>query len=140
MKSSTLILTVLPMAFMVILSGVPVASVYCEGEYASTSIIIRGYNLCEYSSLGFFPLVMPFMIYLLERTSKAAAERNNFIITATVICTYGLGYSLKIAWDHLVEIGSFPVEAHVGILLYPLGVMLLPLIAHRACRKSRPAT
>lgn len=102
----------------------PVMSTYLsDGE--SCTLMIRGYNLMEFSALAVIPMIAPLFIIviLLGYQSKSAQEIELLFLTAVNMICYVHG--VNAAKDWLYSLDGSLLEYYPGMLLLPLAFCLV---------------
>ena len=116
------------LALIPVLSGVavfalcalPLISAYCGGGESCT-LVIRGYNLMEFSGWGAVPMLAPLLVpaILFGNQPKAAREAELVLLfLADVVC---YAHSLSAARIWLETVGDSAISVHPGMILCPLG-------------------
>ena len=102
----------------------PVMSIYLsDGE--SCTLMVRGYNLMEFSALAVIPIIAPLFIIviLLGYQSKSAQELELLILTAVNMICYVHGVNAAKEWLYSLD-GSL-LEYYPGMLLLPFAFCLI---------------
>lgn len=109
---------------LLVICVLPVLSVsISDGE--SYKLIVRGYNLMEFSAWGCVPIIAPALIPVIVfgHQTKAAKELELMILfSAHIVCSVH-SFNLARAW--LYDIGGAPVYHHYGMILYSMGFIIL---------------
>lgn len=105
----------------------PIMSIHFEdGE--SCTMIIRGYNLTEFSAWGVVPMLVVFFIpILLSFDLKVSTEEIVLLLlfTGDMVCYV---HSLNAVKVWLIDIGASLISYHAGLILYPMGFLIVWLI------------
>lgn len=86
----------------------------------SATLLVRGYNLIEFSPWGIFPIVAPLLIPLI--LISHLSERIQRVLLATLLASNALCYvsSFLAARTWLEAINVEHIAYHFGTALYPL--------------------
>lgn len=102
----------------------PVMSTYLsDGE--SCTLMVRGYNLMEFTSLSFIPMIAPLFIIviLFGHQSKSAQEIELLLLTTVNMVCYVHGVNAAKEWLYSLD-GSL-LEYYPGMLLLPFAFCLV---------------
>ncbi len=116
-------LMMLSLAF-VALNTMPIFSTFCGGSESCT-LMVRGYNLLEFSAWAALPIFTVVIILgILFSVQKKSAKNAELLLllTANVVCYME---SLKAARVWLESISNAPINSHFGMLAYPIGTMAI---------------
>ena len=105
----------------------PVMSTYLsDGE--SCTLMVRGYNLMEFSALAVIPMIAPLFIIviLLGHQSKSAQEIELISLAAVNLICYVHG--VNAAKDWLYSLDGSLLEYYPGMMLLPLAFGTLILL------------
>jgi hypothetical protein len=111
----------LSLAF-VALNALPIFSAHCGGSESCT-LMVRGYNLLEFSSWAALPVFTVVIILgILFSFQKKSAKNVELLLllVANAVCYLE---SMKAARAWLEGISNAPVNCHFGMIAYPLGTM-----------------
>ena len=115
-KKANIILCEMLIVFM---STFPIMSVPSGGMECGI-LVVRGYNLVEFSSWGIVFLSAPLLL------SATHSKRNKRLVLICVLSSYI--YALCVAYAWLNRIGNSPVAFHIGALLSPLLLLFMVLL------------
>lgn len=113
----------LSLAF-VALNAFPIFSTHCGGS-ASCTLLVRGYNLLEFSSWAVLPVFTAVIILgILFSFQKKSAKNVELLLLllANAVCYME---SMKAARAWIEGISNAPVNCHFGMIAYPLGTMTI---------------
>ena len=102
----------------------PVMSTYLsDGE--SCTLIIRGYNLMEFSTWGFFPLFAPllFLVILFGRQEESVKEIELVILFVSNMFCYIHSFNAARSW--LYSLSCSLTTFHPGALLIPFVFVMI---------------
>lgn len=96
-----------------------------SGASGTCMLIIRGYNLMEFSGLGCIPILTPLLIpgILFGHQSRAAQEIEIMLLFLASMASYI--HSFNSAREWLLKVGSSIISLYPGALLMPLGLILV---------------
>lgn len=105
----------------------PVISAYSGGE-GSCTLIVRGYNLMEFSAFGIIPILAPLMIpvILYGNQSKGAKERGLILLSLGNMFCYTHSFNAAKAW--LENVGDSPISYYPAIAIYHMCFISLLVI------------
>lgn len=109
----------------------PIMSVYSGGTEGCT-LIVRGYNLMEFSAWGVLPAVVPLLTpaILLIHQSKATQEIELILLIVGNAVSYVHGFIAAREW--LAHVGDSMITYHFGVMIFPLVstfVLILALVS-----------
>jgi uncharacterized membrane protein len=113
----------LSLAF-VALNALPIFSARC-GEGESCTLMVRGYNLLEFSFWAVLPVFTVVIILgILFGFQKKSAKNVELLLllAANAVCYLE---SMKAAKAWLEGISNAPVNSHFGMVAFPLGIMAI---------------
>ena len=116
-------LMMLSLAF-VALNAFPIFSVHCGGSESCT-LMVRGYNLLEFSfwaALPVFTVVIILGILFSFQKKSAKNVELLLLLLANAVCYME---SMKAARAWLEGISNAPVNSHFGMVAFPLGIMAI---------------
>ena len=91
--------------------------------------VVRVYNLMEFSAWGSVPIVATVLLpmLLLGSRTKAIREAGILVILAANMISYVHSFNIARAW--LNTIGGLPIEYHIGAIVFPIGILIILLLA-----------
>ena len=101
-----------------VLSGMPLMGVDV-GEMERGTLIVRGFNLMEFSWLGVLPLLVPVLALVFEK--------KHLQLMSLGIATLGYATSFCLARYWLQTVGDKAVIFYLGALIYPLAIVMVVL-------------
>lgn len=109
---------------VIVICVLPILSVDIS-DGGSYKLIVRGYNLMEFSAWGCVPIIAPALIPVIVfgHQAKAAKELELMILFSAHIVCFVHSFNLARAW--LYDIGGAPVYHHYGMILYSMGFIIL---------------
>ena len=113
----------LSLAF-VALNALPIFSAHCGGSESCT-LIVRGYNLLEFSFLAALPVFTVVIILgILFSFQKKSAKNVELLLLllANVVCYLE---SMKATRAWLEGISNAPVNSHFGMVAVPIGTTII---------------
>lgn len=108
----------------VALNALPIFSAHCGGSESCT-LMVRGYNLLEFSFWAVLPVFTVVIILgILFSFQKKSAKNVELLLLllANVVCCLE---SMKAARTWLEGISNAPVNSHFGMVAFPLGIMAI---------------
>ena len=122
---------------MIGLNALPVMSVYSGGSERCV-LMVRGYNLVEFSSLGIVSvtaLLIAAGIFFSCQSKSAKYAELLFLLVMNLLC---YAESSKAARVWLESIGNTSVTYHIGVILIPLvSSILMAVTMIFLCRNCR---
>ena len=115
-------------AAMLGLNALPILSIHCGGSESCT-LMIRGYNLVEFSSWAAIPVFSPVLVLsILFSLQKKSTKNMEFVIllAANAVCYIE---SLRAARTWLDSIANGPINCHPGMLSFPIGTIMIVFYA-----------
>ena len=113
----------LSLAF-VALNALPIFSAHCGGNESCT-LMVRGYNLLEFSSWAALPVFTVVIILgILFSFQKKSAKNVELLLLllANAVCYLE---SMKAARTWLEGTSNDPINCHFGMVAFPLGTMVI---------------
>ena len=113
----------LSLAF-VALNALPIFSAHCGGSESCT-LMVRGYNLLEFSFWAVLPVFTVVIILgILFSFQKKSAKNVELLLLliANAVCYLE---SMKAARVWLDGISNAPINCHFGMIAFPLGTMVI---------------
>ena len=106
----------------------PIMSAYSGGTESCT-LVIRGFNLMEFSAGGVIPMIAPLLIpaILLGHQSKAAQELELILLIIGNAVTYVHGVNAARVW--LTEVGDSMITYHQGMMVFPFVLVFVVMLA-----------
>lgn len=110
------------------LAILPIVSVDIVGGESGT-VIVRGYNLMEFSPWGVIPLMTPILVFfiLFGNQSQAMKEAEILLLFAGSMVCYVHSFHLSVEW--LRSVGTSMITRHIGMTLYPSALIALLMFA-----------
>lgn len=111
------------------LAVLPIMSVRCEGEVVSGILLIRGYNLIEFSLWGVIPLIASPLIpaILFGKQSQMVKEAELLILLiANMLCYV---HCVHLAVEFLRTSGTSLLTYHPNLFLYPISFVCVLMLA-----------
>lgn len=134
MKKQKRLLGAIVCIAVTLLCTLPLMSVRIETGEIGT-LVVRGYNLMEFSAWGCIPIIAPLLIILLHLCrSKAIREAGVLLLLAGNAICYVHSFNAAKTW--LTEISGSGIVYHPGAMLYPLALGLLLVADTVLCRTS----
>ncbi len=123
----------LSLAF-VALNALPIFSAHCGGNESCT-LMVRGYNLLEFSVWGILPksTVMLVLTILFSCQSKAAKNAELLLLLTVNLVCYAESFKAARCWFE--SVATSPVVCHFGTILFPLGCSALIISAMIFCNR-----
>lgn len=106
------------------LNMLPIFSIHCGGSESCT-LMVRGYNLLEFSSWAAIPVFTVMLVLAILFSFQKKAAKNTelvLLLSANAVCYIE---SLKAARTWLDGISNAPIKCHFGMLAFPIGIMLI---------------
>ena len=121
------------------LCAIPIMSIVTDG-LESGVLTIRGYNLLSMSAWAAIPVFSPIavLVIVLGHQTKGGKEMEMLLLGMASMVSYV--HSVLVSREWLVSVGGSLVDYQVGMLLYPLGLLVLLAIAYNLCGKSGRST
>lgn len=106
----------------------PIMSAYSGGTESCT-LIIRGFNIMEFSAWGVIPMIAPLLIpvILLGHQSKAAQELELILLVVGNAVIYVHGVNAAIVW--LTEVGNSMITYYLGMMIFPFALVVVLMLA-----------
>ena len=106
----------------------PIMSAYSGGTENCT-LIIRGFNLMEFSAWGVIPMIAPLLVpvILLGHQSKVAQEIELILLNIGNAVTYVLGFNASRMW--LTEVGDSMITYYPGMMVFPFASVFVLMLA-----------
>ncbi len=110
------------------LNVLPVMSAYSGGG-ESCMLMVRGFNLVEFSPWGIFSVstVMLVLAILFSCQSKSAKNAELLLLLVVNLVCYAQSFKAARMWFE--SIAASPIVCHFGTLLFPLGSSALIIFA-----------
>lgn len=126
MKTTKLITIILSLIALAI-SFFPFLTEYSGGEESCT-LIIRGFNLMEFSALGVIPILAPLLIpvILYGNQGKAAKERTLILLLLGNMLCYVHSFNAAKAW--LENVGDSLISYYPTTIIYPVCFILVIIL------------
>lgn len=123
-KIITIILSLIAFA----ISFFPFMSAH-SGDEESGTLIVRGFNLMEFSALGVIPILAPLVIpvILYGNQSKAAKERGLILLLLGNMLCYV--HSFNAAKEWLENVGDSLISYYPTTIIYPVCFILVLILA-----------
>ena len=112
----------------VALNALPIFSAHCGGSESCT-LMVRGYNLLEFSSWAALPVFTVVIILgILFSFQKKSAKNVELLLLllANAVCYME---SMKAARAWLDGISNAPVNCHYGMFAFPIGIVMIVFYA-----------
>ena len=109
---------------MIALNALPILSVHCGGSESCT-LMVRGYNLLEFSCWSAIPVFTAILILGILYSEQKRSVKNAellFLLGSNLVC-YIEGLRAARAW--LVSISDSLVMTHSGLVAFPIGIVLI---------------
>lgn len=105
----------------------PIMSTYSGGEESGT-LIVRGFNLMEFSAFGIIPILAPLLIpvILYGNQGKAAKERSLILLSLGNMLSFVQSFNAAKAW--LKNVGDSPISYYPAIVVYHLCFILVLIL------------
>lgn len=102
--------------------ALPLFSAEVTGKVSSV-LMIRGYNLLEFSLLGIVPLTVALLtaVILSMECKRISNNRTFFIVFVIYLGCYAFSYHA--AWEWLETVENTAVTVHYGSFIHPLGIL-----------------
>jgi D-alanyl-lipoteichoic acid acyltransferase DltB (MBOAT superfamily) len=114
----------MPSLAFVALNALPIFSAHCGGSESCT-LMVRGYNLLEFSSWAALPVftvvIILGILFSFQKKSAKNVELLLLLLANAVCCLE----SMKAARTWLEGISNAPVNSHFGMVAFPLGIMAI---------------
>lgn len=109
---------------MVALNTLPILSVHCGGTESCT-LMVRGYNLLEFSSWAAIPVFSAILVLAILFSFQKKSAKNTELVL--LLATNAVCYveSLRAARAWLDGISNAPVNYHYGMFAFPIGIMMI---------------
>lgn len=106
------------------LFALPVMSV-CLNEGESCALLVRGYNLMEFSAWGCVPLLAPLLIPVVVLGGQTLAVQETELLLLPVGNMVCYVHSLNAARTWLNSLGGSLITYHLGIFLIPVAFLMI---------------
>lgn len=113
---------------VLMLNVLPFMSTYANGSEHGT-IIVRGYNLIEFSALGCVPLFAILLIPAILFSSHSNELQNIELTLLIIVSTISYVHTLNAARIWLHSISDSIITHHFGMILYPFSFLLLIIVS-----------
>lgn len=113
---------------MLALNTLPILSAHCEGSESCT-LMVRGYNLLEFSSWAAVPVFSVIIILAILFSLQKKSAKNVELILLLVANAVCYVESLRVARAWLDGISNAPINCHFGMIAFPVGVVLIVFYA-----------
>ena len=110
------------------LNALPILSTHC-GSIESCTLMIRGYNLLEFSSWAVIPVFSPLLVLSILISLQKKSTKNMelvILLTANTVCYVE---SLRAARTWLDGVSSGLINCHPGMLSFPIGILAIVFYA-----------
>lgn len=120
---------------MVVLNALPILSVYSGGSESCT-LMVRGYNLLEFSHWGAIPVFTTVIVLgiLFSFQKRAAKHAELLLLLATNIVCYVESFGAARTW--LESVGGSVISCHFGMVAFPVAAVGLIIFAIVLCAKT----
>ena len=113
---------------VVILNVLPFMSTYVNGSEHGT-VIVRGYNLIEFSTLGCIPLFATLLIPAILFSNHSKEFQNIELILLSIASIISYIHALNSAKNWLLSISDSIITHHLGMIVYPFSFLLLIIVS-----------
>ena len=105
----------------------PLMSVYSGGTESCT-LIVRGFNLMEFSAWGVIPLIAPLVITIIVLGRQTRIVKETEILILFMVNTVSYVHSFNAAKAWLYDVGDSFVTCYPWAMLLPLGFVLICVV------------
>ena len=115
-------------AAMLGLNALPILSAHCGGSESCT-LMIRGYNLLEFSSWAVIPVFSPVLVLSILLSLQKKSTKNTELVILLAANTVCYVESLRAARTWLDGVSSGLINCHPGMLSFPIGTFAIVFYA-----------
>ena len=110
------------------LNALPILSTHC-GSIESCTLMIRGYNLLEFSSWAVIPVFSPVLVLSILLSLQKKSTKNTELVILLAANTVCYVESLRAARTWLDGVSSGLITCHPGMLSFPIGTLAIVFYA-----------
>ena len=110
------------------LNALPILSTHCGGSESCT-LMIRGYNLLEFSSWAVIPVFSPVLVLSILLSLQKKSTKNTELVILLAANTVCYVESLRAARTWLDGVSSGLINCHPGMLSFPIGTFAIVFYA-----------
>ncbi len=104
-----------------------------SGGIESCTLIIRGYNLIEFSAWGIISVLSPIVVFAIVLGHQTTSGKETKLLLLGMASMVSYAHSVTAGREWLVSVGGSLIDYQVGMLLYPIGLLVLFAIAYELC-------
>ena len=112
----------------VALNTLPILSVHCGGSESCT-LMVRGYNLLEFSSWAAIPVFSTILVLAILFSFQKKSAKNVELILLLAVNAVCYAESLRAARAWLDGISNVPANCHYGMFAFPIGIVMIVFYA-----------
>ena len=110
------------------LNALPILSTHC-GSIESCTLMIRGYNLLEFSPWAAIPVFSSVLVLAILLSLQKKSTKNMELVLMLAANTVCYVESLRAARTWLDSVSSGLINCHPGMLSFPIGTIMVVFYA-----------